>query len=246
VNTETTTDRPKPPDDLDGEALLEWHRVCDELADAGRLDKIDRAILTVYATTWAVHQSVGKHVAKFGAVSDAYPSLGDYTAAVNAGWPDDPGSTLGSGPMACGGFDANHPFADPTRWTAGPSGLVARVRTKYTVGSSSGPALPHKYGVFVFAYCPFGPTLTFHAHGDAVTENDWTEYPGTGIVSTSTGVTDWVGSVAGPPDVPPQNYFPTPTEGVNFFNNWGWSAKHVLGVHKWNVAGGLTTCTVTD
>jgi P27 family predicted phage terminase small subunit len=62
------TNRPQPPDDLDGEALLEWHRICDELAALGTLDKSDRAAITLYCQTWAINQQVGKHVAKFGSV----------------------------------------------------------------------------------------------------------------------------------------------------------------------------------
>lgn len=44
--------RPKPPDGLDAEAVKEWARICKELGD--RLDKTDRAIMSVYVRTWAV------------------------------------------------------------------------------------------------------------------------------------------------------------------------------------------------
>ncbi|MDB5297868.1 MAG: hypothetical protein JWO31_3851 [Phycisphaerales bacterium] len=64
----TTTAKPAPPEDLDGEARLEWERVCDELAAAGRLDRADRAALTLYVRTWAVWKLAAKHVETFGAV----------------------------------------------------------------------------------------------------------------------------------------------------------------------------------
>lgn len=44
--------RPAPPEDLDGEALLEWHRVCDDLDAAGKLATTDRALIHLYAQTW--------------------------------------------------------------------------------------------------------------------------------------------------------------------------------------------------
>jgi P27 family predicted phage terminase small subunit len=64
----TTTKRPKPPEDLDGEALLEWQRVLDELDTQGRLDVADRAVLVLYAQTWAVNQQATQHVARYGSV----------------------------------------------------------------------------------------------------------------------------------------------------------------------------------
>ena len=64
----TSADRPQPPEDLDGEALLEWHRVSDELAAAGRLDKTDRAMLVLYVTTWAIYQDVMRHVTRFTSI----------------------------------------------------------------------------------------------------------------------------------------------------------------------------------
>jgi P27 family predicted phage terminase small subunit len=48
--------------------LLEWHRVCDELDAAGKLDKADRAVLTVYCTTWQEHHKASKAVAEYGSV----------------------------------------------------------------------------------------------------------------------------------------------------------------------------------
>jgi P27 family predicted phage terminase small subunit len=66
-STKKTT-RPQPPETLDGEGLLEWHRIVDELDDAGRLDKADRALLTLYAQTWEQYQAAIRGVAKYGAV----------------------------------------------------------------------------------------------------------------------------------------------------------------------------------
>ena len=72
---------PAAPEDLEGEALLEWYRVCEELDGIGRLAKTDRAIITLYCRTWAVHHAVSQHVAKFGAVikwSNNVPGIGPW------------------------------------------------------------------------------------------------------------------------------------------------------------------------
>lgn len=66
--TAAKTKRPRPPDDLGEEASLEWHRVCDELADAGRLEAADRAVLTLYVETWGVWRTASLHVKTFGPV----------------------------------------------------------------------------------------------------------------------------------------------------------------------------------
>jgi P27 family predicted phage terminase small subunit len=66
--SKTKQNRPTPPDDLDGEALLEWHRVADELDAAGTLDRTDRAILSVYCRTWAVWSAAARVVAADGPV----------------------------------------------------------------------------------------------------------------------------------------------------------------------------------
>jgi P27 family predicted phage terminase small subunit len=68
TKAKTQTDRPQPPDDLDHEAVLEWHRVTEELDAIGLLDRADRAVLTIYCQTWAVWQSMTKPVSQFGAV----------------------------------------------------------------------------------------------------------------------------------------------------------------------------------
>lgn len=61
-------DRPAPPEGLAGEALLEWHRVCDELQADGRLDKADRAILVLYCQTWHEYQEATHGVRQHGLV----------------------------------------------------------------------------------------------------------------------------------------------------------------------------------
>lgn len=65
---EKNTNKPKPPEDMEGEALLEWHRVVAELAARGTLDSADRGILTVHCQTRAAHAVAAKHVAQFGPV----------------------------------------------------------------------------------------------------------------------------------------------------------------------------------
>lgn len=62
------TKRPDAPPDLDGEALLEWGRVCDELEANGLLDRADRAVLTIYCQTWQTYQSAMRGVAMHGAI----------------------------------------------------------------------------------------------------------------------------------------------------------------------------------
>jgi P27 family predicted phage terminase small subunit len=68
ATTKKSANRPAPPEDLEGEALLEWGRVCDELAAAGRLETADRAVLSVYVETWAVWRTATRHVNTFGPV----------------------------------------------------------------------------------------------------------------------------------------------------------------------------------
>ena len=66
--TKAKTNRPRPPEDLDGEALLEWERVVTELEAVGKLDKADRAVLTLYAQTWATWNAAMQAVVKHGSV----------------------------------------------------------------------------------------------------------------------------------------------------------------------------------
>jgi P27 family predicted phage terminase small subunit len=66
--TRAKSKRPAPPEHLADEALLEWHRIVDELDSAGRIDKTDRALLSIYVETWAVHYEASRRVAEHGAV----------------------------------------------------------------------------------------------------------------------------------------------------------------------------------
>ena len=68
MNERARADRPRPPEDLDGEALLEWHRISEELDSLGLLDRADRAIMTLYARTWAQWHAANQHVTAFGAI----------------------------------------------------------------------------------------------------------------------------------------------------------------------------------
>lgn len=68
ANDNSTPAAPKPPDDLDGEALLEWHRIVAELHEHGLLATADRAIITHHCRTWATIQLVSRVVAVDGPV----------------------------------------------------------------------------------------------------------------------------------------------------------------------------------
>jgi P27 family predicted phage terminase small subunit len=71
--TNNATDkRPRPPEDLDGEAFLEWNRLCDELEAVGRLEKADRAIILLAAQTYANWMIATQHVAKYGTIVKAH------------------------------------------------------------------------------------------------------------------------------------------------------------------------------
>jgi len=58
----------QPPEELEGEALLEWGRICDDLSAIGQLEKTDRALLVVYCETWSVHRAATAGVVKEGPV----------------------------------------------------------------------------------------------------------------------------------------------------------------------------------
>lgn len=60
--------RPEPPPEIEGEAMLEWERICIELDAAGCLEKTDRAILVLYVEAYDVYQRSMRHVRKFGPV----------------------------------------------------------------------------------------------------------------------------------------------------------------------------------
>ena len=62
------TIRPKPPDDLSVDAATAWHQFVDELDDAGKLEKSDRAIIALAAETWATWRTAANHVKEFGPV----------------------------------------------------------------------------------------------------------------------------------------------------------------------------------
>lgn len=51
-----------PPSDIKGEARKEWGRVCAELGRLGRLTSVDRGILTVHCTAWAMHRQAADTV----------------------------------------------------------------------------------------------------------------------------------------------------------------------------------------
>lgn len=63
---------PSAPESLDGEALLEWMRICAELDSIGKLAKTDRAIITLYVQTWAIWSGAVKMVAEFGPIIQAF------------------------------------------------------------------------------------------------------------------------------------------------------------------------------
>jgi P27 family predicted phage terminase small subunit len=65
---QTKTNRPPTPEQLDGEALLEWGRICDDLDATGNLATADRALLLLYCQVWAANHDVAKHVAKHGPI----------------------------------------------------------------------------------------------------------------------------------------------------------------------------------
>ncbi|HEV7299243.1 MAG TPA: phage terminase small subunit P27 family [Tepidisphaeraceae bacterium] len=64
----TKTNRPPAPEEIDGEALLEWERVCNELESLNQLQATDRAILVLYVETWQTWRRATAGVNKHGAV----------------------------------------------------------------------------------------------------------------------------------------------------------------------------------
>lgn len=62
------TARPPAPEELAGEALLEWERLCNELDQAGLLSTADRAIMTLHCQTWMVYRQTIEATHKYGAV----------------------------------------------------------------------------------------------------------------------------------------------------------------------------------
>lgn len=51
-----------PPPMLKGESLKEWERCAAELDALGRLDKVDRAILTLHCQTWQLNREAFQHI----------------------------------------------------------------------------------------------------------------------------------------------------------------------------------------
>jgi P27 family predicted phage terminase small subunit len=68
MSTTDNADRPQAPPEITGEALLEWERICQELAAAGRLAKADRSILVLYCETWEVYRQAMHGVQSHGAI----------------------------------------------------------------------------------------------------------------------------------------------------------------------------------
>lgn len=58
----TKSNYPKAPEGLEDEELLEWDRICGDLDAEGRLEKADRAFLTVYVGIWSVRQKAMRRV----------------------------------------------------------------------------------------------------------------------------------------------------------------------------------------
>jgi P27 family predicted phage terminase small subunit len=108
---QTETKRPTPPPEIEGEALLEWDRCCEELEQLGRLNTVDRGILTVHCQIYAANQAAFKHVAQWGPVLKAangvvgqgpfWKTMKDATALLQKSYAE-----LGLTPKARG-FDAN-------------------------------------------------------------------------------------------------------------------------------------------
>jgi P27 family predicted phage terminase small subunit len=74
--TESDPNRPAAPPEIEGEAAVEWDRVCSELSAAGRLDKADRAILVIYCQTWAVYTDAMRSVMAWGAIVEHANKVG--------------------------------------------------------------------------------------------------------------------------------------------------------------------------
>lgn len=62
---------PPAPEHLEGEALLEWGRVCEHLQALGRLETVDRAALVLYVEAWAAWRECNAYLAHMGRVQMA-------------------------------------------------------------------------------------------------------------------------------------------------------------------------------
>ena len=80
---------PKPPDDLDGEALKEWRRIVKLLMPARVLNEKDHAALYVYATSFAEYKHAQAMIREHGAVvlsQSGIPQKSPWVTAANACW----------------------------------------------------------------------------------------------------------------------------------------------------------------
>lgn len=66
---------PEPPDHLDAEALLEWHRVIADLGVAGLITRPDRGILAAYCCAYSRWRLAEQKIASFGHIV-RHPSSG--------------------------------------------------------------------------------------------------------------------------------------------------------------------------
>lgn len=83
---EKTTTEPEVPETLDGEALLEWHRLTEELRVAGMLARCDRPALMTYCHAWAQMVDAQRNIAKTGTViklPNGYPGPTPYLKVFN-------------------------------------------------------------------------------------------------------------------------------------------------------------------
>src|SRR2546430_1411368 len=62
----------KPPENLEGEALLEWQRIVAEMDAAGTLDRKYRRLILRYCQPWAVAQESHKYVVQLGPVVKSF------------------------------------------------------------------------------------------------------------------------------------------------------------------------------
>lgn len=69
------------PEEIDGEALLEWHRVTAEAEEAQTLQHCDRAALVVYCQTWAMMADAAANLKKTGTIvklPNGYPAASPF------------------------------------------------------------------------------------------------------------------------------------------------------------------------
>jgi P27 family predicted phage terminase small subunit len=62
---------PEAPEDIEGDALTEWHRIREAAAELGHpIREADRSILSVYCRTWKLHHLCYLELLKTGAVME--------------------------------------------------------------------------------------------------------------------------------------------------------------------------------